>query len=153
MRIQLAQCLLRSWQLEDAPALAEAANNRNVWLRLRDKLPHPYRLSDAEAYLRGVADHESSHSYCIEVDGKVAGGIGLHPQNDVHRYTAELGYWLAEPFWGRGIMTAAVTSFVAQSFETSPLQRIFASVYANNPASARVFEKAGSNSKAECATM
>jgi RimJ/RimL family protein N-acetyltransferase len=143
MRIELAQCTLRSWRLEDAPALAEGANNRNVWLKLRDRMPHPYSLADAETYLQSVTNDETAHVACIEIDGKVAGAIGLHPGQDVHRRTAELGYWLAEPYWGRGTATAAVRAFVEYGFANIPLDRIYASAYANNPASVRVLEKAG----------
>ncbi len=78
--------------------------------------------------------------FCIEVEGRAAGGIGLHPGHDVNRLTAELGYWLAEPFWGRGIATAAVRAIVPHGFASLPLNRIEAYVYANNPASARVLE-------------
>ena len=143
MRLELEPCVLRNWQDEDAPALAEGANNRKVWLHLRDIMPHPYSLEDAESYLRQLSQNPDKLTFCIEIDGRVAGAIGLNLQSDVHRLTAELGYWLAEPFWGRGVMTAAVKAFVAYSFETLPLQRIFASAYANNPASVRVLEKAG----------
>ena len=142
MRIELAKCVLRSWHLDDAPALAEGANNRNVWLRLRDLIPQPYALADAEAYLRSV-EEGPKHALCIEVEGRAAGAISLRFESDVHRLTAELGYWLAEPFWGRGIMSEAVSGFVEHSFRSFALRRIFASVYANNPASARVLEKAG----------
>ncbi|MFN2509220.1 MAG: GNAT family N-acetyltransferase [Chthoniobacterales bacterium] len=142
MRLELENCTVRSWRLEDARALVKGANNRNVWLCLRDRMPHPYTLGDAGEYLRRATTAEPPESFCIEVNKTVAGAIGLHRKTDVHRRTAELGYWLAEPFWGRGIGTAVVRAFVAHSFETLPLDRIFAEVYANNPASARVLEKA-----------
>ena len=90
-----------------------------------------------------MTNEETAHVACIEIDGKAVGAIGLHPGQDVHRRTAELGYWLAEPYWGHGIATAAVRAFVAYGFETFPLDRIYASAYANNPASVRVLEKAG----------
>ena len=121
----------------------EGANNRNVWLSLRDLMPHPYTLANAEAYLRNVAHEGAKYSLCIEVEGKAGGAISLRFESDVHRLTAELGYWLAEPFWGRGIMTEAVSAMVEHAFASFALRRIFASVYANNPASAHVLEKAG----------
>ncbi len=134
---------LRPWRTEDAPALAQAANNRNVWISLRDRMPHPYTLADAEDYIRQRFDADSELIFCIEADGSAVGGIGLHPQEDVCRITAELGYWLAEAYWGRGITTEAVRAIVRHGFNTRPLERIEAFVYANNPASARVLEKAG----------
>lgn len=143
MRLEFEHGVLRSWRMEDAPALAEAANNRKVWLMLRDRMPHPYLRSDAENYLRGAIEKEQSDSFCIEVGGVLAGAIGVHAQTDVHRFTAELGYWIAEPYWGRGIATAAVRAIVAHSFATRPVERIFAMVHANNPTSARVLEKTG----------
>ena len=143
MRIDLENCVLRSWRPEDAPALARAANNRNVWLGLRDLMPHPYTLEDAQAYLRQVESKRPEISFCIEVQGEAAGAIGLRMGEDVHRETAELGYWLAEPHWGRGIASEAVRVFVQYGFEAMPLQRIFALVHANNAASVRVLEKAG----------
>jgi ribosomal-protein-alanine N-acetyltransferase len=143
MRIELERCVLRSWRDDDAEALAAGANNRNVWMTLRDLMPHPYSLADAEAFLRRVSEKGPKHSFCIEVDGKAAGAISLRFESDVHRLTAELGYWLAEPFWGGGVMSEAVRGLVDYAFRTYSLRRIFASVYANNPASARVLEKAG----------
>ncbi len=106
-------------------------------------MPHPYTLADAEAHLGRIGTDPLHHSFCIEVEGKVAGAIGLKVKEDVHRHTAELGYWVAEPYWGRGLATAAVRAFVAERLEALPLHRIFAELYANNPASVRVLEKAG----------
>jgi RimJ/RimL family protein N-acetyltransferase len=143
VRIELAQCTIRSWRLEDAPSLAAHANNRNVWLTLRDRMPHPYTLAHAEAYVRDRIEQPHRLMFCIDVDGEAVGGIGVHPGDDVNRLTAELGYWLAEPFWGRGIMSAAVAAMVRYAFEHQALERIEAYVYASNPASARVLEKCG----------
>ena len=139
---------LRPWRTVDAPALAQAANNRNVWISLRDRMPHPYTLADAEDYIRQRFAADSELIFCIEADGSAVGGIGLHPQEDVCRITAELGYWLAESYWGQGITTEAVRAIVRHGFNTRPLERIEAFVYANNPASARVLEKADVTSKA-----
>ena len=143
MHIQLAECTIRSWRLEDAPSLAKHANNRTVWLKMRDRMPHPYSLSDAEEYLRQRIAEPTRIMFCVDVGGEAIGGIGLHPGDDVNRLTAELGYWIAQPFWGRGIATAAVRAIVAYGFEQQPLERIEAYVFANNPASARVLEKTG----------
>ncbi|MDQ3626741.1 MAG: GNAT family N-acetyltransferase [Verrucomicrobiota bacterium] len=141
MHRELEQCTIRRWRLEDVPSLAASANNRNVWLTLRDRMPHPYSLADAEAYVQQRLQDPTMPIFCIEVDDAAAGGIGLHPGDDVNRLTAELGYWLAEPFWGRGITTAAVKAIVQYAFTQLPLTRIEAYVYENNPASARVLEK------------
>ena len=143
MRMELAHCVIRSWRAEDAAGLAEGANNRNVWLCVSDRMPWPYTLADAEAYLQKTFTCPDEQSFCIEVNGAVGGGIGIRPGSDVYRVSAELGYWLAEPFWRRGIMTEAVRAFVADRFAALPLERIFAQVYARNLASARVLEKAG----------
>lgn len=143
MRLQTDRCVVRSWKIDDAAGLAAGLNNRRVWLHLRDSVPHPYTVEDALAYLQRVIPSQSEHAVCIEVDGAVAGGMSIRFGSDVHRRTAELGYWLAEPLWARGIMTAAVRTFVPACFETVELDRIFATASSNNPASARVLEKAG----------
>jgi len=106
-------------------------------------MPHPYTLADAEIYVRERVENPEKLMFCIEVEGEAVGGIGLHPGQDVNRLTAELGYWLGEAYWGRGIATAAVRAVVRHGFDTLPLNRIEAYVYANNPASARELEKAG----------
>ncbi len=143
MRIELPECTIRAWRLEDVPSLVAHANNRNVWLKLRDRMAHPYTLADAEVYVRERVESPDKLMFCIEVDGQAVGGIGLHPGQDVNRLTAELGYWLGEAYWGRGIATAAVRAVVQHGFDALPLNRIEAYVYANNPASVRVLEKAG----------
>jgi RimJ/RimL family protein N-acetyltransferase len=144
VHLKLSRCTIRPWRTGDAQSLASHANNRRVWLNLRDRFPHPYTIEDAQNFLqRATADTDPEKSYCLEVDGGAAGGIGLRPGEDVHRFSAEIGYWLGEAFWGKGIMTEVVVGLVNHCFANLPLNRIFATVYANNPASARVFEKAG----------
>ena len=106
-------------------------------------MPHPYTLAAAEAYIDERLKQPDRLMFCIDVAGEAVGGIGLHPGDDVARFTAEIGYWLAEPFWGRGIMSAAVRAMVRHGFEHVPLHRIEAYVYETNPASARVLEKCG----------
>ena len=143
MRLQTDLCVLRPWRMEDAAALAACINSRRIWLHLRDWVPHPYTVEDARTYLQRVTTPQSEHAVCIEVAGEVGGGMSIRLGADVHRRTAELGYWLAEPQWGRGIMTAAVRAFVPACMEEFELDRIFATTSSRNPASARVLEKAG----------
>jgi RimJ/RimL family protein N-acetyltransferase len=143
MQLVLEGCTIRPWRLDDAESLAKHANNRKVWLALRDLFPHPYTIQDAHEFLQRAISEEPTTKFCIEVGGVAAGGIGIRLGQDVHRHTASLGYWLGEEFWGRGIMTDAVAAFTDFCFENFPLRRIYAEVFANNPASARVLEKTG----------
>jgi [ribosomal protein S5]-alanine N-acetyltransferase len=143
MPLALERCTVRLWRLDDAPSLAEHANNRKVWLGLRDLFPHPYTIDDAHEFLKRAATEQPATKFCIEIEGAAAGGIGIRLGQDVHRHTAELGYWLAERFWRRGVMSEAVAAFTDYGFENFPLHRIYAEPFANNPASARVLEKAG----------
>jgi ribosomal-protein-alanine N-acetyltransferase len=143
MHLVLKSCTIRPWRLDDAESLAKHANNRKIWLGVRDLFPHPYTIDDAHEFLQKKLTEQSPTVFCVEVDGAAVGGIGIHPGQDVHRHTATLGYWLGEEFWGRGIMTEAVTAVTNFCFDNFPLRRISAEVFANNPASARVLEKAG----------
>ena len=143
MQLVLKSCTIRPWWLDDAESLAKHANNRKIWLGLRDLFPHPYTSDDAHKFLQKAMDAELVTNFCIEVEGPATGVIDIHLGQDVHRHTATLGYWLGEDFWGRGIMTEAVAAFRDFCFENFPLHRISAEVFANNPASARVLEKAG----------
>jgi RimJ/RimL family protein N-acetyltransferase len=143
MKLTLEQCLVRPWRLDDAESLAKHANNRKVWLGLRDLFPHPYTTDDANKFLQNTTTAQPTTNFCIEVNDAAVGGIGIHPGRDVHRHTAELGYWLAEELWGRGIMTEAVAAFTDFCFQNFRLRRVYAEPFANNRASARVLEKAG----------
>jgi [ribosomal protein S5]-alanine N-acetyltransferase len=143
MQLVLKKCTIRPWRLDDAESVARHANNRKVWLVVRDTFPHPYTIDDAHEFIRGAIAEQLATRFCIEINGTAVGGIGVHPGQDVHRHTATVGYWLGEEFWGRGIMTEAVIAVTDFFFENFPLRRISAEVFANNPASARVLEKAG----------
>lgn len=136
---------LRPWQSSDAAALRLEGNNRDIWRNLRDRFPHPYTLADAEQHLRFVASPEGMTDVhlCIEVAGEVAGSISLLFKHDVNWRSAEIGYFVGQRFWGRGITTAAVVALTEYAFATFDLCRLYAVVFAPNAASARVLEKAG----------
>ncbi|MCB9638095.1 MAG: GNAT family N-acetyltransferase [Myxococcales bacterium] len=144
MRIEISPYSMRSYREGDAASLAQHANNPRIAANLRDAFPNPYTLEDAERWL-GIAktmDPITVLAITNETD-LVIGGIGLVLGQDVHRFCAELGYWLSESYWGQGIMPRAVQAFTAWGFETFQLKRIFAEPYAHNPASCRVLEKSG----------
>ena len=143
VRLDCGVCVLRPWRSDDLAALVHQANNRHVWLTLRDRFPHPYTIDAGRAWLDAAGATNPPTALAIEADGVVAGGIGVVPGVDVHRHTGEIGYWLGQGFWGRGIATAAVAAFVPWVGDVHALTRVFADVFANNPASARVLEKCG----------
>jgi RimJ/RimL family protein N-acetyltransferase len=143
MEIVLSRCRLRPFRDGDQASIGRYADNRKIWINLRDRFPHPYTQADAEAWIRQVAGQDPPTQCGIEVGGDVVGGIGLTLQEDIHRRSAEIGYWLAEPFWGRGIMSEAVPAFTDYAFATFDLCRVYATVFEWNPASARILEKAG----------
>ena len=142
MRLSLKSCTIRDWALADAESLVRHANNRNIWIHLRDRFPHPYHDSHARQFLERMTQQNFS-VWAIEVDGEAAGGIGLEPLTDVERVSAEIGYWLGEQHWNRGIMTEALRAVTAAAFDRYGLLRIFALPFADNPGSIRVLEKAG----------
>lgn len=143
MRIDLPTCTLRSWSLDDAPSLARHADNRRVWLNLRDAFPHPYTERDARRWLAQVVSLHAESHLAIVVDDQAVGSIGYRRGEDVERVSAEIGYWLGEAFWGRGIMTDALRAATAEAFRAGELHRIFALPFAGNTTSCRVLEKAG----------
>ena len=143
MRVDIDQWHIRKFADPDIDAVVKYANNRNVWINLRDKFPYPYTRADAVAWIRHVRTQEPESNFAIASDSELIGGIGLQLQQDVHRQSAEIGYWLGEPHWGKGIATRAVRAFTEYGFANFPIVRIYASVFEWNPASSRVLEKAG----------
>lgn len=138
-------CLIRKWRLEDKDDLAENLNNLKVLNNLRDGLPYPYTPADAENYILSIlsADPENTFAFAITAEERVIGSIGVFRCNNIHFRTAELGYYIGEPYWGKGYMTSAVKQICRHVFETTNIVRIFAEPFAQNTASCRVLEKAG----------
>ena len=143
MRLDCGLCVLRPWTADDVSSLVRHANNYEVWRHLRNQFPHPYTREDAEEWIAFVEQRNPQTYFAIEVQGEAVGGIGLIPKSAIERCSAEMGYWLGEAVWGKGIATAAVRALTNYGFKAFGLTRIFAVPFANNPASARVLEKAG----------
>src|SRR5262245_8261789 len=138
MRLELTMGEVRSWRLDDVPSLARHANNRKIWINLRDAFPHPYGERDARTFIGRALEAQPETVFAIAVEGQAAGGIGFTLHQDVERISAELGYWLAEPFWGRGIVTEAVRAVTRYAIEQHQLTRVYAVPYEWNAASCRV---------------
>jgi RimJ/RimL family protein N-acetyltransferase len=143
MLIELSKSVLRPWQIADAPSLVREANNRRVWENLRDAFPHPYTPDDADRWLAVANKHDPATNFAIVVEGLAVGGIGVVLKDDVYHRSAEVGYWLGESYWRRGIVSEALQAVSDYAFKTFDLARLYAGVFAWNPASARVLEKAG----------
>ena len=143
MYAPIGDVVVRDLRMEDAPSVAAYADNPRIAANLRDVFPSPYGLEDAEGFLGIVTQVHPRTVFAIAHDDRAIGVIGLTLGQDVHRLTAELGYWLAEPYWGRGIMPRAVRAVVEYGFSELGLVRVFAEPYVGNAASARVLEKAG----------
>jgi [ribosomal protein S5]-alanine N-acetyltransferase len=142
--LECGLCRLRPWRRADQAALIRHANNIKIWRNVRDIFPHPYTPTAADSFLSAVMEQSGPESvYAIEVGGEAAGAIGIHPRINEERHTAEIGYWLGETFWGRGIATAAVRRLSQRALNEMDLYRLFANVFASNQASMRVLEKAG----------
>ena len=142
MRFDLGLCTLRPWREDDIGALVRHANNRQVWINLRDRFPHPYTAEEAQRWLQRASQLEPETAFAIEIGGEAAGGIGLELQQDIERLSAEIGFWLGQAHWGKGIMTNAL-QFVSERALSGSLVRLYASVLEWNPVSMRVLEKAG----------
>jgi len=142
VELKLARCTLRPWRVGDEPSLVRNANNRRVWRNL-SRLPHPYTTGDADAWIGRASAQSPVTDFAIAVDGDAVGGIGVEIGRDVFYRSAEIGYWLGEPYWGRGIATEALRAVTEYAFGTFGLCRLQAGVFEWNPASMRVLEKAG----------
>lgn len=143
MKLELASCTVRSWEWRDRDAIVRHANNRKVSINLRDRFPYPYTANDARNWLEMVVGHEPETNFAMDVAGEAVGGIGFTLQPDVGYRSAEIGYWLGEEFWGRGITTEALIAVTDYAFWRFDLCRLYAHVFEGNQASARVLEKAG----------
>lgn len=143
MHLNCEACTVRDWTAGDRESLVRLANNRNIWRNLTHRFPHPYTEADAYAWLSFLARMPESTHWAIEVDASAVGGIGVMLGEGVYEKSGDFGYWLGEPYWGRGIMTAAVRATSAYALSRFGLVRLEARVFAWNPASMRVLEKCG----------
>lgn len=138
-------CILRPWELRDAGELAEIINNKTVQNNLRDGIPFPYTEQDAADFITAMlgANKNTTFAFAIAAEGRVIGSIGVFRRENIHCRTAEIGYYIGEPFWGKGYGTSAVIQACKQVFDTTDIIRIFAEPFARNTASCRILEKAG----------
>jgi RimJ/RimL family protein N-acetyltransferase len=141
----MTNIVLREFRKSDAPSIAKHADNIRIWDNVRDFFPHPYSISDAQDFIKMVTSREGpALELAIEINGEVAGCVGIEPGFDVERVGIKLGYWLGEEYWGRGIMPEAVRQMVEYIFQEFPeVTKIFADVFAFNRASQRVLQKVG----------
>jgi RimJ/RimL family protein N-acetyltransferase len=143
MILHTSRLMLRPWHPRDIDVLPALANDPRIWRNVRDGFPNPYDRSSAEGWIAMCEKGAMPHTFAIEFEGRVVGGIGLHGFDDVHRKSAEIGYWLGVSYWGLGIATEAVRAVAAHGFDSLEFERIQAGVYAWNEASSRVLGKAG----------
>ena len=143
MKIELGEFCIRSYKLSDKEALVKYANNYNISKLLRDQFPYPYTEADAETWIMHACNQFPETNFVIANDKEMFGAIGINPQDDVNRFSAEIGYWIGEPFWGKGIATRALKAFTKFAFGKFGLNRIFANVFEGNIASEKVLLKAG----------
>ena len=143
MLLDLGDLQVRSWRKSDLDALLRHANNAKIAANLRDQFPHPYTRRDAVDYLEFVREQKPERSFAVEFDGEAIGGLGFQIGIDISRMSAEMGYWLGEPYWGRGLATRVAAAASEWAFAEYKLNRVFALVFSHNVASIRVLEKAG----------
>ena len=143
MKIILKKCILREWRWEDKISLIKNANNIKIAGMVRDRFPYPYDDVAADTWLREVSGERGQTNFAIIVKNKAVGAIGFETEGDIFIRSAELGYWLGEDYWGRGIMTEAVQAVTSYAFKNFDLCRLWAGVFSNNPTSVRVLEKSG----------
>lgn len=151
MTVNGSSLRLRGLQEGDAGDLARYANNRKIWKQVRDQFPIPYTLDDARNYIRFAASRADMHIFGMEVNGAVVGVISIEVKADIYRKNGELGFWLGEPFWNKGITTEAIGMITELGFKNLRLNRLYAEVFENNPASAHALEKNGFNLEARLA--
>jgi len=135
--------VLREWNKKDLKRLAMLANNDKIARNMMDAFPHPYTPKDAEQWIRNCEDEKTNLLLAIEYNGEFIGGIGAHFKQDIYRYNAELGYWIGEPYWGKGIASKIISFFTPYLFNNYKLNRIYGDVFSSNPGSAKVLENNG----------
>jgi len=141
--INLGNIILRNWQEKDIKSLSRNANNKKIWDNLRDEFPYPYTELAAKQWIQ-IANHDKSlKNFAIEYKGNAIGGIGIVIKADIFRKNAEIGYWVGEKYWNKGIATKAIKAMIDYSFETFNINRLYATIFESNQASVRVLKKCG----------
>ncbi|MGE5356039.1 MAG: GNAT family N-acetyltransferase [Deltaproteobacteria bacterium] len=143
MNLNDDKILLRKLVFDDAPSMALQANNYNVAKNLRNAFPHPYTIKDAEFFIENIANNPNNYIFGIFTENDYCGNIGIHPGEDVYQKTAEIGYFIGESFWNKGITTRAVRLISEFGFNSLNLIKLWAGVFEYNAASMRVLEKCG----------
>ncbi len=143
MLLKFSEYRIRDLVPTDASAIARYADNPHIANVMRDLFPSPYALSDAEEFIARINSADPETAFAIANNKEAFGVIGFISGQDVYRHSAEIGYWIGEEYWGRGIMTGAIKAFTAHLFENFDFNRLSAGVFSSNPASARVLEKVG----------
>ncbi|SRR5258705_13468987 len=134
---------LRPWTIDDLESLVKFANNFDIAKNMTDQFPFPYTIEKGKLFIATATKEPPFHIMAIDINGEAVGGIGIHPQSDIQCKNAELGYWLAQPYWGHGIMSKAIIQMVDYGFQTWDINRIFARPFGTNIASQKALEKAG----------
>ncbi|MBC8153478.1 MAG: GNAT family N-acetyltransferase [Bacteroidetes bacterium] len=145
---QLTTCRLRPWREGDEEALSRHASNRSIWNNVRDFFPFPYTPRDASSWVRTNKAYLQPNNLAVEIEGQAVGNVGFTVKDDIYRFNAEIGYWLSEPFWGRGVMSEAVPVMVDYMFKSFQINRIYACVLEGNVGSMRVLDQAGFRAEA-----
>jgi len=135
--------IIRPWTITDVASLTAHANNLNIWNNLRNYFPHPYTEEHARAWIENAEKENPMINFAIDVDGEAIGGIGLIFNTDIYVLSAEMGYWIGETHWGKGIATEAIRQLTEYCFYYFDIVRIYAEVFENNKASMRALEKNG----------
>jgi [ribosomal protein S5]-alanine N-acetyltransferase len=144
MEINFEGIVLRPWSIRDADQLAVIANNKNIADNLRDGFPYPYSLNDAKNWLNIILpENNPPRFFAVTVDSHLAGSIGLVSKSDIYRMNFEIGYFLAQEFWGKGIVTRAIKAATSYAFREFDIVRVYAEPFADNPGSRKALEKAG----------
>ena len=143
VHLVLGGLVLRPWASEDEASLVQHANNHRIWRNVRDRFPHPYTLNDAKLWIKIAHRDTTMLNLAMEVDQQAVGGLGIVFKDDVYRRSAEIGYWLGETYWNRGLTSRAVEALSTYVFEHFDITRLYAGIFEHNVASARVLEKAG----------
>lgn len=134
---------LRRWRPTDARRLPRHANNIKIWNNVRDHFPHPYTEKDAKAYIAMVLKEKTPSNFAIVINNEAVGGVGYIPGKDIERLSAEIGYWLSEEYWGKGIMSHVLKDITTYIFANTEIIRLFTCVFDHNAASMKVLEKNG----------